>query len=116
MQDLIAVRQHGLKKERAEKPEISVADYRKPQRTVRLDELDLLPKFTNKVDAKFLLWRCRRNFVDGQTAEQAQHGKPNQNRAHLPFTAFENLRQPAGSHRSGDDGQECSQFNNAVAP
>src|SRR6202020_1722429 len=39
-----------------------------------------------------------------------------QKNANLPLVAFENLSEPSGSHGAGNNGHECSELYNAVAP
>ncbi len=57
MQNIGTVDDDGGEEQRAEEPEVGVAENREEERLIAAHELDLLPEIANEVQAEFLL-RC----------------------------------------------------------
>ena len=104
------------KSKRAQEPEIGVSEHSEKERLVAAHQADLLPKIAEEVDPISLLRRGGRHAIDAQACEEADDGESQQKVARIDLASVEMLGQRSAGHRTNNNREEGSQFDDAVTP
>ena len=116
VQNIGTVDDDGGEEQRAEEPEVGVAENREEERLIAAHERDLLPEIADEVEAEFLFGCGGGNAVDAEAGGEACAGEGEERVSGVDFVAMEMLGHGGAGDGADDDGEEGAEFDDAIAP
>src|ERR1700739_2142731 len=116
MENIRTVDNDRGEQQRAQEPEVGVAEDGEEEGLIAAHELDLLPEVADEIQAELLFGRGGWNAIDAKAGGETYTSEAQQRISGVDFVTAEVLGHGGASNGADNDGEEGAEFDDAIAP